>query len=208
MEACEREGLVTTDGLCPRVVLLQGGTLVPMPDEAQLVLLAVVQGINVLTARGAETLENAPAECVATTCLGTIEVHSSPAAPPWPTQAPHLIDADFGAGLGQALDVTTNEEVVSLVLKLRKRDAMRVARQVEHVDRLRIEMDGGDPIVYALEGEVELGVLVHLDGEALDVKALLGANRMLLCVSAGGPRRPRIQPKDFVLQRAVEVLWG
>jgi hypothetical protein len=121
LEVCREAGLVTSNDLCPRVLVLAGGVPSLANDHAQRVLLAAIQGITALTARDAHQLEFEHTRCVASTCLGVVEVRST--SPGWMDSAvePDLVDVEHSVGVGRIRDAE-GMEVAALVIKMRKGD--------------------------------------------------------------------------------------
>lgn len=200
--AFQEAGLVTVTGLCPRVLVLAGGVPSVANELAQRVLLAVVQAICTLTARGPEQLLLQRATCIASTCLGPVQISSEP--PEEEQRFPDLVDEDYAVGVGGLYDLERGRRDAVLVLKLRKRDALRVADRLVGVDGLQIESDGERCAVLALRGSEQIGLVTYL--HPTQAAQLSEAGVAFLCVSAGGPKRRRINPREFVTRIEVSVV--
>lgn len=184
-DACAEAGLVTRSGLSPHLLAMREGLPAPVPGRMQDVVLAAVQAVTALVAAGLE-----PGRATVPTVLGAVEVRSTPA----PKVSRALIHADHQAAPGQVVDPDDGRSRTALVVKLLKRDAERLAKDLVGVDRLEVVPLGSEARLVAWAGPDELGWLVQLP--AADVATLEAAGRIVVCVAAGGARRTGIRPQD------------
>jgi len=199
LEACHAAGLELSGGFYPRVVAMLQGEGVPAGEFAQAALLAAIEAIVAMTADHPERLLHAGDRRRVPTSLGLVEVVTTP------EYEPALTNAEYAVGCGPLYRVDRDEEHVALVIKLRKRDARRLADTLIElgVDGLEVERHPGATLVFALAGNRRVGRLVEIEpGRA---PTLVRGGSALLCVSAGGPRRQRVDSADFVLMHEVAV---
>lgn len=197
LQACQDLGMVTSSGLFPRFMVMDKGLpRLPKPGE-QLSMLAAVQAISALCKGSLVDLEVVPAAMPVRTQLGTIEVMSSPN--PLHAAKPLFYD-EYASYVGALLDPMTGKKVTALVLKLRKKQAQSLAKKLMGVDRLEVQTDCS---LLAFAGQRLLGCLMAPDEEM--IYKLHDKVQVTLCVSAGGPRRAGVKPKDFVMMELVQL---
>ncbi len=205
VERCASLGLKTSDGLYARLRLHARGARLPHSDGAQRAMLAAVQGVAALASARGAALGAEPVRMLVPTVAGALEVQAS--APPSP-----VISAPDPLLTGKHQLMLAYTEPVgevsrpALVIKLARRDAVRLAGRLEGVDRVRFERREGDLWVWAGSGERDLRLLTMVDGDPqgwLDDAAAQGANLM---VAAGGVKRSSLRPKDVLWMQRVEVI--
>ena len=199
--ACTASGLVTPEGLCPRVVVLAGGTMRSASPEAQRAMLATLQALTALVANEPGALVTTARRRTVSTIAGRVTIASTPAPP---EALPPLVDADHAVTIAGMRDTRTGLDRTGLVIKLRKADAVRVARRLGRVDRIEVGT-GPLPPVVAWAGSEVLGPLVQL-GTPSQGASLRRVDRALLCIASGGSRRASLRPEDLLL--VVEVAVG
>lgn len=117
---------------------------------------------------------------------------------------PRLVDADCAIGVGSSrISTPDGVEVVipGIYLKLRRRDAERVARRIASIDALSVELAPDGMLLHAWAGPRSLGPLVVV----AENETLLTAERLWFCISGGGPTRPRMRQSDIVFARVLAV---
>lgn len=202
--ACRAAGLGLPGGRFPRAAALRQGRAAPLDEAAQGALLAAIEAIVGICLTDGGALASEARERAVRTHLGPITVRTQP---PLRATRPHgvvagtpLVDNDHSISLAHVLDEWGHRHV-GLVVKLAKRDAMRLAHRLLEVDGLRIS--GPALAVEALHGGESLGLVAEF--EDLRVDAVRGQTRLRLCISAGGSKRARLDAQDFVYVRDLPV---
>lgn len=199
LASCREAGLVTSIGLFPRLLVLAGGRPFAANETAQQSLLAALQAITTLSEQVGEDLGRGPVTGIARTVQGIVRVDAAPYEPTFPI----LYDRDYALA---TLDLPWQDRTLpTLVLKLRKRDAERLINDLEGLDAMWLTSEGDTQTVWAVHNSTPFGILLHNDQTGLDLARVFAGPTALLCVSAGGPKRPRLLPTEFLLLREVPV---
>lgn len=195
-------GLLLSGDLVPYASKLSGAISRPAGETDQRALLAATQCLIALSSNSSVDLEMEAAAMEVDTVLGPVRVSSSPSFDLFYTRDPtvDLVPSEYAVGLLPSF----GDGKCQLVIKLRKPDAIELADRLEEVDSVQFEFGPVGVCIYAYSGDTRLGLLVELD-EVEPIARIGTGSEINLCVSAGGPKRPRVYPKDFVMTRIVTI---
>lgn len=202
--ACTQLGLALPGGRYPRIVALEEGETGPCLPEEQRALLAAVEGVTALCMRDLSRIASGD---VATMTLNSstgwrLEVTATPAPDSTDDVFPSLVEADHTVVCGRIELQGDAAGHPCMVFKLRKADALRLARQCSEVTAIELF---GDPeaglALIACDRDGPVGQLVSYPPgpEATAIgEHLASRNAVYLAISAGGPKRAGIRVEDFV----------
>lgn len=199
-EACIEQNLVMDDfGLL--LLAMDGEHARPLTETEEYACLVALQGILGAFERQGDTLNAQPTVTPVPIAAGELTVVSTPSAP----SLFDLLETPLLEEQHQVL-IGTSADDPTLVLKMGKRDAERLARQIEGTDALYLETFGDMTDVVAWAGDLRLGVLTRgaFGEEPWSGWRARGSGRLV--VSAGGPKRRTLRPRDVVATFEVVLL--
>jgi hypothetical protein len=201
-------GLALPGGRLPHLGRLDHGEFRPVSERDQRVLLAATEALVELCASQLDDLLVAPCTAVAATCLGRVTIRTSSGlqnAVPELTLAAEYPHSVIVTTVRMQREERPGEDVPSVVVKLGKRDAERLAREVVDADALQIE-DGPIGLRLRLWADgVDLGVLCEMPAEPALASRLRAAPTIAIAVSAGGAKRHQLRPEDFAWSARLAV---
>jgi len=200
LQLCRERGLVVGESYAS-AMLMSGGAATSAPPAIQRVMLAVMQGVTAL-ARQHDDLSS-PQQGHASTVLGEVEVRCEPEVDDH-DHGPSIIEAEATIGIASVSTLDGDGMLTAFMIKVRKRDATRLAKALADVDELWLGPCGHGVVVIARADGEELGMLTHLEDPSM-AQALFDAERPGLCVSAGGPTRRTVRPGDLQLLVPVRI---
>jgi len=200
--ACRAAGFALPGGLFPRLIGIRAGRGYAPDAHEQRVLLSAVQAIAALCREATDDLEQVATSREVRTCLGRLTIRSIPAAP----DVELLVRGAHTVVVTQMKSLRDGVERPAIVLKVGKRQAVRLARVVAEVDALRFEPDGDGHIARVSAGGRELGALFRFDASAsASVRMVAQETTVLLGISAGGGRRSRLDEDHLELISEVRI---
>lgn len=200
LEAAREDGLLLPGGRVPFAMATRQGAFRGLTPREQRVLLAVVECIAHVCSTHVDYDERPCTEQLST-AAGVITVHSEP---------PSFVDEPIAEAFDHAVQVRElgwdSGSDPGVVLKLRKRDALALARSVEEADALDVEPLGPLGVRLRLWADgVHLGALCDVPCDPWLAEHFLGADSLTLLVAAGGPRRPDLRPNDEIMRRRLRI---
>jgi hypothetical protein len=225
---CRSLELLLAGGRLPRLLALGEGAVRAPTRSEQKLLLAAVEGVTTLCTRDLDALAQGQQRRIQMIVTGgqRLEVTASPAEltalEPPADDLPSIIEADhtvvFGSmildGLADGLAAGAPEGTdgkgtphPSVVVKLRKRDAIKLAAACDWIESLALHRRGAGLQLVACDEHGARGTLVKLWGGGLDELSthLASAGKLYLAISSGGPTRPEIRSAEFVYAKVLPV---
>lgn len=197
--AVRSDGLLLPGGRVPYVVASEHQALRPMLPREQRVLLAAIEAIVALCASH-DDYDERPCQDVVDTVLGPVLVRSEPPSNVDTPMAHAFTHTILLTEVHHQHDDQPSEPVPAVVVKLAKRDALTLAKQVEDADQLHIEPQHPAGVrIRMWAGSEHLGALCDVPERSPSVDQLLDAPTVLVMICAGGARRTRVRQEDVVL---------
>ena len=142
---------------------------------------------------------------------GTVVVRSrpSPSAAPFPPPAARVrVECDHQVMLSRLVGSGPEQAQPkpAVILKMARRDAERVANELDQVDRVVIT-DTATTTIWQVGAGPDLRVLTELPRSG-EPSAARQSDLAWVVVSAGGAKRGGLNPHDFVFARLVPVTEG
>ncbi len=199
-DACVGSGL-TVGGLGLLLLVIEGDGARPMTEAEEEACMVALQGVLAAYERHGPQLHSEPSITEVSIGSATLTVFSTPEEGDLLVEdEPPLLRDPHQLMLGEL------EGEPALLVKLAKRDAQRLVRELEGVDALSLDSSGPEVGILVWVGELCLGALSQaaFGPGAWAWWQERGAGRLV--VSAGGARRRGIRPGDILEVFEVEFL--
>ncbi len=173
----------------------------PLEPHEEVACLAALQGmLGAWHTHGVALLEHWPTTSVET-AAGRLMVELAPAS----IDEPEGVIFDVDHQIIFTAIILDGRKVPALVLKMAKRDAVRLAREIDDVDALSLDDSGdGSYDVVAWSGSDCVGVLTEIPAARQHWEDWRDGGALV--ISAGGAKRRTLQPQDAVLTLEVHLL--
>ena len=205
-------GLELPGARMPRLLAMRAGGGQALSEREQMLFLAALEAILMLCASELEHLVERPCRHQANTMLGKLTVHTTPpqlAPPLFMVAEPALVEpfehALFLTDLTVSHEDRPAEVLPALVVKLRKRDALRLAEQIAEADGVEV-LPGPQTGFRLWAGEEDLGLLCQFPLEPEELHDVLAHPFLAVGISAGGPRRAKLRDEDMVRSMRLPLL--
>jgi hypothetical protein len=206
--AVRAAGLSLPGGRMPVALALREGEGWPLTEREQQVLLAAIEAACRLCVEGLERLLDGPREAVARTVLGPVTVRSQPPEllpETWVSSFEHAALIRFAQNRHED---RPSETVPGVVIKARKREAQKLARELSPIDGVSFEPGPEGALgLRVWEGPQDQGILCWLP-VLPEVAALLASSPTLLLAVAGGGVTRELQQKDILRELRLSVRSG
>ncbi len=207
--ACVEQGLALPGDRFPCVFLLDHGAAVPLSESRQAILLTAVEAICGLCEIDPEAPASRDCSARVATRHGAVVVRSHPtrrlAAP---RERPLAQRYSHTLALTEIIDrsVPTPRTEPALVVKLAKRDAVALASQLTHVDRLVVSSSEDETTFSVGVGSNRLVPLAAVPRVPdAQLRATWKGERAWIVVNAGGAKRTTVRVDDAIFARAVSL---
>lgn len=220
---CRSLDLVFEDRV-PRLLALGSGALRAPTRNEQRLLLAAVEGVTTLCASEMDALAQGLHRRLQMIVTGgqRLDVEAKPAAlddlddsvidaldeelPP--DHLPTIIHSEHAVLFGSMTVDADGTAHPSVVLKMRKREALKLAQACEWIASLSLHRHSSGLQLVACDERGARATLVKLRGGGLDELSahLMSAGVLYLAISAGGPTRSRIRSAEFVYAKMLPVV--
>ncbi len=191
-----RSGLVRQGFVLQVFAMTPDGARPLQPHEERACVVALQGMLGAWKAKG-ERLEYEPSSIAVRTIDGPVTVQTHPGGAAVSQDKPVILDVEHLAVLTKTQ--YDGVEQPTLVLKMAKRDAVRLSTLVEGVDGLTLEPTGhGELDVVAWVGRHRLGVITRVGHNDRLWEPWKEAGEGLLVITAGGAKRRRLRPQDTV----------
>jgi hypothetical protein len=213
LSICRSLELLLAGDRLPRLLALGEGAVRAPTRSEQRLLLAAVEGVTTLCTRDLEALVAGQQRRIQMIVTGgqRIEVSASAAeleALDSPAdELPSIIEADHTVVFGSMAVDGKGTPHPSVVVKLRKRDAVKLASACSWIASLALHRRGAGLQLVACDEHGARATLVKLWGGGLDELSthLASAGKLYLAISSGGPTRPEIRSAEFVYAKVLPV---
>lgn len=209
--ACAEAGLVLPGDRYPHLYQMRDGamTLASEPDQRR--VLAAIEAVCGLCEQSPFGPEVEPMRADVVTRHGAVVVRSRPspsAARFQPLMARVRVECDHQVMLSRLVGSGPEQAQPkpAVILKMARRDAERVANELDRVDRVVIT-DTATTTIWKVGAGPDLRVLTELPRSG-EPSAARQSDLAWVVVSAGGAKRAGLNPHDFVFARLVPVTEG
>jgi hypothetical protein len=199
-----QSGLLAPSGLGLRLFVLEGMRSRALTPDEEVACRAVLEAVLATWKSQGVELATEPTSGAVTTSAGSLLVFTEP-GPSLLDCESLILEVEHRAGL--LFGEVEGAERPILLLKMAKRDALRLSGLLEDMDAISVHpSSGGGVEVLAWAGPDQLGVLTRFDAPPFAWLPWEHTGEGATVVAAGGAKRPSFRAKDIVSVHPVEFL--